>query len=107
MTVARYHRATTRHIVNLAARLFPHIPERFLEGKHLRGVLLSLVSDSLGGSQQKALPLAVAMDLVHQSTLEHDNVLDGHMERRGKPTSFALEGPGKAILGGDWLLALA
>ena len=53
-----------------------------------------------------ALPGAVAVELVHNFSLLHDDLMDGDKERRHRPTVWAVWGPATAILTGDALLAL-
>ena len=54
-----------------------------------------------------ALPGAVAVELVHNFSLLHDDVMDRDLERRHRPTAWALFGVGQAIVTGDALLVLA
>lgn len=76
-------------------------------GKKLRGNLTMLVARALGGDQDIALDYAAAIEFIHAGSLEHDDVLDGHEERRGKPTHAFLEGIQKAILTGDIMFCAA
>ena len=50
---------------------------------------------------------AVAVELVHNFSLLHDDIMDNDTERRHRPTAWAVFGDGPAILAGDALLALA
>ena len=50
---------------------------------------------------------AVAVELVHNWSLLHDDIMDGDTERRHRPTAWTVFGIGPAILAGDALLALA
>ncbi len=50
---------------------------------------------------------AVAVELVHNFSLLHDDIMDGDTERRHRPTAWTVFGVGPAILAGDALLALA
>ncbi|WP_019809860.1 polyprenyl synthetase family protein, partial [Saccharomonospora halophila] len=56
---------------------------------------------------EAALPGAVAVELVHNFSLLHDDVMDGDTERRHRPTVWRLFGTPTAILAGDALLTLA
>ncbi len=56
---------------------------------------------------ERALPGAVAVELVHNFSLLHDDVMDGDVERRHRPTVWRLFGMPTAILAGDALLTLA
>jgi geranylgeranyl diphosphate synthase type I len=53
------------------------------------------------------VPAAVAVELVHNFSLLHDDIMDGDTERRHRPTAWTVYGVGMAILAGDALLALA
>ena len=76
-------------------------------GKKLRGNLTMLVAHALGGDLDVALDYAAAIEFIHAGSLEHDDVLDGHEERRGKPTHAFIEGIQKAILTGDIMFCAA
>jgi len=91
------------------------------EGRGSKGVRAALVLASAraaargragasGGEEGKlegAVRAAVAVSLVHDFSLLHDDVMDGDLTRRGRPTAWAQFGLGAAILVGDALLALA
>ena len=53
------------------------------------------------------MPAAVAVELVHNFSLLHDDIMDGDTERRHRPTAWTVYGTGAAILAGDAMLALA
>jgi len=76
-------------------------------GKSLRPALALLAAEAVGGQAEAAVPAAVAVELVHNSSLLHDDVIDGDATRRHRPTVWATFGTGTAILGGDSLLVLA
>jgi len=76
-------------------------------GKKVRGVLLCLVAESLGGDVEEALPRAVAIEVVQTASLIHDDVVDHDTMRRGAPSVWAGEGVHRAILIGDLLFASA
>jgi geranylgeranyl diphosphate synthase type I len=76
-------------------------------GKAVRPTVTLLASEAVGGTFQAALPGAVAVELVHNFSLLHDDVMDGDRERRHRPTVWSLFGVGEAILVGDALLNLA
>ncbi|WP_245950594.1 family 2 encapsulin nanocompartment cargo protein polyprenyl transferase [Saccharothrix carnea] len=76
-------------------------------GKAIRPVLAQLAAEAVGGSATSALPAAVAVELVHNFTLLHDDVLDGDEIRRHRPAAWHVFGVRDAILTGDALLALA
>lgn len=76
-------------------------------GKAVRPAIALLASEACGAPPEAALPGAVAIELVHNFSLIHDDVMDGDRERRHRPTVWALFGVGQAILVGDALTALA
>lgn len=76
-------------------------------GKAIRPTLVLLAAEAAGGAPGMAVPAAVAVELVHNFSLLHDDVMDGDATRRGRPTVWALFGTAEAILAGDALLALA
>ena len=53
------------------------------------------------------MPPAAAVELVHNFSLLHDDIMDGDTERRHRPTAWTVYGVGAAILAGDALLVLA
>jgi geranylgeranyl diphosphate synthase type I len=75
-------------------------------GKALRPALVLLTALAAGGTPQPALPAAAAVELVHNFSLLHDDVMDGDTTRRHRPTAWAVFGTDAAILAGDALLAL-
>jgi geranylgeranyl diphosphate synthase type I len=76
-------------------------------GKALRPALVLLSAQAVGGPSGSALPAAVAIELVHNFSLIHDDVMDGDATRRHRPTVWKEFGVAQAILVGDALLALA
>ena len=76
-------------------------------GKALRPALALLSARAVGAPAERALPAAVAVELVHNFSLLHDDIMDGDTERRHRPTAWTAFGVGPAILAGDALLALA
>jgi geranylgeranyl diphosphate synthase type I len=76
-------------------------------GKAVRPALVLSTCRALGGVTTPALPGAVAVELAHNFTLLHDDVLDGDPMRRHQPTAWAVFGISDAILAGDALHALA
>ncbi|MGW4023568.1 polyprenyl synthetase family protein [Streptomyces sp. NPDC005009] len=75
-------------------------------GKGLRGCL-ALLSAEVSGRPEAGLPGAVAMELVHNFSLLHDDVIDLDRSRRHRPTAWTVFGIGPAIVAGDALLTLA
>ena len=76
-------------------------------GKALRPALALLSARAAGESAHRGVPAAVAVELVHNFSLLHDDIMDGDTERRHRPTAWTVYGVGAAILAGDALLALA
>jgi geranylgeranyl diphosphate synthase type I len=76
-------------------------------GKFVRASLAILSAESAGADPEVALPGAAAVELVHNFSLIHDDIVDGDRTRRHRPTVWSLFGVGTAIIVGDALLALA
>ena len=76
-------------------------------GKAVRPALAFLSAEAVGAPAEVGLPGAVAVELVHNFSLLHDDVMDQDLERRHRPTAWALFGVGPAILAGDALHTLA
>jgi geranylgeranyl diphosphate synthase type I len=76
-------------------------------GKRLRPVLCLAACRALGGNWRAALPVAAAVELVHNFSLIHDDIQDASVERRGRPTVWYLWGQPQAINVGDGMHALA
>lgn len=76
-------------------------------GKRLRPILSTIVCEAVGGKAQKAIPFGTALEIVHNFTLVHDDVMDEDDTRRGIKTVHAQYGVPEAILAGDALFARA
>jgi geranylgeranyl diphosphate synthase type I len=76
-------------------------------GKGIRPALAVLSAEAVGAAPDVGLPAAVAVELVHNFSLLHDDIIDGDRERRHRPTVWALFGVGQAIIVGDALQTLA
>jgi geranylgeranyl diphosphate synthase type I len=76
-------------------------------GKALRPALALLSARAARAAPERGVPAAVAVELVHNFSLLHDDIMDGDTERRHRPTAWTVHGVGAAILAGDALLALA
>ena len=74
-------------------------------GKRLRPFLLLRSCSLVGGEQKDVVPLAVAIELLHNFTLIHDDVMDNDDFRRNVPTVHKLWGIPIAIASGDLLFA--
>ena len=75
-----------------------------LGGKHLRPMCVALASRAGAGFDARALNLGVAVELVHNATLLHDDVVDLASTRRGAPTAREEYGNAASIFAGDWML---
>ncbi|MBN9098548.1 MULTISPECIES: polyprenyl synthetase family protein [unclassified Pseudonocardia] len=76
-------------------------------GKAVRPALALLSAEAAGADAAAGLPGAVAVELVHNFSLLHDDLMDGDTERRHRPTVWARWGAPSAILAGDGMLAVA
>ncbi|HVB13187.1 MAG TPA: polyprenyl synthetase family protein [Candidatus Dormibacteraeota bacterium] len=76
-------------------------------GKALRPTLTLLLADALGAPSEAALPLALAVQLVHDFSLLHDDIVDGDRSRRGQPALWVKDGMPVALNTGDALLTAA
>ncbi|MDD7343647.1 MAG: polyprenyl synthetase family protein [Bacteroidales bacterium] len=78
-----------------------------LGGKRLRPVLVLMACEAMGGDAAKALNAAVGLELFHNFTLLHDDVMDKAAVRRGQPTVHRRWNENVAILSGDAMLTMA
>ncbi|MET1124592.1 MAG: polyprenyl synthetase family protein [Archaeoglobaceae archaeon] len=76
-------------------------------GKRLRPVLSLIVAEALGKNFEPILPAAVSIEVIHNFTLVHDDIMDRDEMRRGVPTVHRVYGEETAILAGDTLFAEA
>lgn len=76
-------------------------------GKRFRPVLLLLVANTYGVSTERAMPAALAVEIFHNFTLVHDDIMDHADTRRGRPTVHTRWDEPTAILSGDYMLALS
>ncbi len=78
-------------------------------GKRVRPVISLATGEALGAPLAQVMPAALAIELVHNFSLVHDDLpgLDDDAVRRGKPSVWAAYGVGTAVLAGDALLAEA
>ena len=105
-------------LINDALRSFPYPaqPRGLYEpisyaidcgGKRLRPVLALSVCESLGAEASTAINQAVGIEMYHNFTLLHDDVMDRAEVRRGRPAVHVKYGEASAILSGDAMLTLA
>jgi geranylgeranyl diphosphate synthase type I len=76
-------------------------------GKLLRPTMTLLTALAVGGDASDAVPSAAAVELVHNFSLLHDDVMDRDATRRHRATAWAVFGVPAAVLAGDLLLGLA
>ena len=76
-------------------------------GKAIRPALCLATTVAFGGELDEALPSAVALELLHNAFLVHDDIEDASLLRRGRPTLHAEHGVPLAINAGDALAVLA
>ena len=78
-----------------------------LGGKRIRPVLVLMACEAVGGDADKAVDAAVGLELFHNFTLLHDDVMDNADVRRGQPTVHRRWNANVAILSGDTMLTMA
>ncbi|NCP85441.1 MAG: polyprenyl synthetase family protein [Bacteroidetes bacterium] len=78
-----------------------------LGGKRIRPVLCYLACGMTGGAINLAKDAAIAVEMLHNFTLIHDDIMDNAETRRGKPSVFKKWDSNTAILSGDVLFTLA
>lgn len=76
-------------------------------GKRIRGCLVCLMSEALGGTLAAAIPRAVAIECIQAASLIHDDIVDGDWTRRSQPATWTVEGMRKAVLLGDVIFSTA
>jgi len=76
-------------------------------GKALRPTLTLLLAEALGETSEASLPLALAVQMVHDFSLLHDDIVDGDRSRRGQPALWVRDGMPSALNTGDALLTAA
>jgi geranylgeranyl diphosphate synthase type I len=76
-------------------------------GKAIRPAFAVLAAQAVGAEPATALPAAVAVELVHNFSLLHDDVMDRDISRRHRPTGWVVFGTGQAILAGNAMLTVA
>lgn len=77
------------------------------DGKGIRPTLALLSAGAVGGPVEVAVPGAVAVELIHNFSLVHDDIVDDDAERRHRATMWKVFGIGDAIIVGDALMGLA
>ena len=106
-----------RDIIDLKLRdIYLEGPENMVEtanfvmsakGKRIRPILTILSCDALGGHIEDSINVAIAIELLHNFTLVHDDIMDEDNLRHGQPTVHNKWDIGTAVLTGDSLLWLS
>ncbi|MFO0761113.1 MAG: polyprenyl synthetase family protein [Byssovorax sp.] len=94
--------ASASHGDSLAQRSARHLLDQ--EGKRLRPICVALAARAGTGFNAAARAYAVSVELVHNATLLHDDVVDLGDRRRGADAARVVYGNAASIFGGDWLL---
>jgi geranylgeranyl pyrophosphate synthase len=84
--------------------LFSEIPEAHM-GKWIRPIFFFLCQGATGTIHPESTDVAVLIEMLHQASLIHDDVVDGASTRRGQKTLNALWGSKISVLAGDYLMA--
>lgn len=75
--------------------------------KRIRPCLVLATAEALGATAASAMPAAVAIELVHNFSLVHDDIEDRDETRHGRPTVWTFTGEAQAINVGDYLMTTA
>jgi geranylgeranyl diphosphate synthase type II len=78
-----------------------------MKGKKIRPLLVLMACDLFGGKVEEALNPAFSVEIFHNFSLVHDDIMDASDIRRGEPTVHKKFGTNAAILAGDAMLAYA
>ena len=82
-------------------------PRNANSGKAIRPTLAMLAAEAVGGTAEGAKNAGVAVELTHNYSLLHDDIMDEDRTRRHRPTAWTVYGVPAAILAGDALITLA
>ena len=77
------------------------------QGKAMRPTLCLFACEALEGDLSQAVPVAAALELIHNFSLIHDDIQDGDLERRHRPTVWHLWGVRRALVAGNAMQSLA
>lgn len=111
--IASYQKAFLAYLEENSPKKAPHTlyaPVEYilgLGGKRIRPVLALLAADAVGGTYEKALPAAMAVEVFHNFSLVHDDIMDEAPLRRGKATVHEKWNANTGILSGDVMLVMA
>lgn len=76
-------------------------------GKRVRPILTLLACEAVGGDRRHAMSAAVAVEMLHNFTLMHDDIMDRSPMRRGRATVHMKYDENTAILSGDVMIGMA
>ena len=76
-------------------------------GKRLRPLITMSISDILSNDSKKALPASASLEIFHNFTLAHDDIMDNSLMRRGKETIHSKWDINTGILSGDVMLIIS
>lgn len=108
-----YKRIVERHLSSCIQKYEPRTlyePVKYVlsgGGKRIRPLLVILSCEAVGGTIDRAMHAAVAIEVLHNFTLVHDDIMDNASSRRGRATVHTKWDNNTAILVGDELVALA
>lgn len=97
--------STLNNADGLLGQICSGIKER--KGKLMRPILVLLIAKEWGEVNMSAYYSALTLELLHNASLVHDDIVDESDERRGKPSVRAMFGNKAAVLAGDFLLSSA
>ncbi len=109
----QYRSQVERYLQSFVGETKPHTlygPSEYVlkaGGKRIRPVLVLLACEAVGGDAREALHAGAGVEILHNFTLVHDDIMDHSPTRRGRPTVHTKWDHNVAILTGDALLALA
>lgn len=106
LSVETFHETALPHDETALQSVLEHVTSR--TGKMLRPRLTLLAAATIGDEhldERRTLMLATAVEMLHNASLLHDDVIDRADTRRGQPSVNARWGNATAVLVGDWLLA--
>ena len=101
-----FDRALTGNLIHREPKIF-YDALRWIPlsgGKRLRPIITMLACEAVGGVPDKTIPLGVALEYMHNSTLIHDDIIDRDEWRRGLETTHIKFGIPFAIIAGDALI---
>ena len=102
-----FQAAVSEVLRHVPANHFTELQTALDGGKKIRGILLGVIAEDLGGEWGAAISRSVAIELIQTASLIHDDFVDQDRMRRNMPAVWTLEGARKAVLMGDVIFASA